>query len=391
MSCSNWTGECLAVISSGNCATATSVLQIVDRTRPVLQNLPENITVQCGAVPAPAAVTATDNCGLMNLTMQETRQPGLCPNEYVLLRTWTAIDFCGNSASYTQRIIVIDTLPPTADQLPNLGPYQCPGEVPPMNASLAELRIGRGQEACDANFTITAREDRLPGRCVNEFTLIRHFTASDCSGNAVTINRTITVNDTTAPVLSGVPADTSMPCDNVTGPPTVTGLDNCDLSVPVQYSEQKLPGRCTGEYTLLRSWTAVDACGNRVNASQRIAVFDRIAPVFVNPPGPLNGTCLAVPSAQDLSATDNCGPVNVTMAETRQPGACDNSFGVSRTWTACDDWLVSTSFLLPYLMHVAYHTSLSDCIIAVVTAPATPSWSAFLTTRLLSWTTSPLT
>ena len=328
----------------GNCACLTSIIQVVDRTKPVFQNLPANATVPCGSVPAPANVSATDNCGLLVLNLTETTLPSSCPNVYTLLRRWYALDECGNSAEYTQRIDVQDTVPPTFGPLPSVGPFICPEDVPSLNDTMSLITFGRGSEPCDFTAVLSATEEMRPGVCVNQFSLIRHFTLTDCSGNRATANITIVVNDNVAPVLSGVPADTSVDCLSVPAPANVTANDNCDDSLPVSYNEVKTPGRCTGEYLLTRTWTAVDRCGNPTSATQRISVFDNQPPTFVNPPGPIEDVCEDVSQPPQVSATDNCGIVTINLTLASGTGPCANAYSISRRWTACDDWYV-VSFL----------------------------------------------
>src|SRR5690606_9267892 len=48
--------------------------------------------------------------------------------------------------------------------------------------------------------------------------------------------------------------------------------DNCDTNVPVQFSEELIQGTCG--FTLIRTWTATDDCGNMAIQSQRITVLD---------------------------------------------------------------------------------------------------------------------
>jgi hypothetical protein len=260
-------------------------------------------------------MTASDNCGLREVLFSEQRINTSCPSEYLLIRMWTAFDHCNNSATAIQRITVIDTIAPILVGPPAVGPFQCPADVPSMAASLAEVQVMRSANEsaeCFDALTIVPTETRINGSCVNEFSLLRRFTVTDCAGNSASVDLTIVVHDTTPPVLVGVPAETSMPCDNITSAPTVTAWDNCDcplasgiMCVPVTFNETRIAGRCTGEYTLIRRWIAIDSCGNMATSTQTIHVFDNSPPRFVNPPGPLNGTCVSIPTAQQLNALDN--------------------------------------------------------------------------------------
>src|SRR5690606_17682595 len=95
---------------------------VVDTTNPVLVGVPANETVECDAIPAPAAVTATDNCSTAGVQITEITSPG-CP--YTVTRTWTATDECGNQSMATQVITVIDTTNPSLVGVPANATVEC--------------------------------------------------------------------------------------------------------------------------------------------------------------------------------------------------------------------------------------------------------------------------
>ncbi|MEI2421409.1 hypothetical protein V6O07_14140, partial [Arthrospira platensis SPKY2] len=65
-------------------------------------------------MPAPALVTAQDLCDANPVvSFEETFFPGDCPNSYKLLRIWTAVDACGNTAYAGQLVDVVDDQAPT--------------------------------------------------------------------------------------------------------------------------------------------------------------------------------------------------------------------------------------------------------------------------------------
>ena len=59
--------------------------------------------------------------------------------------------------------------------------------------------------------TITVEEVTTAGACAGDYVITRTFTATDDCGNATTDTQTITIVDTTAPVLT-IPADYSAEC-----------------------------------------------------------------------------------------------------------------------------------------------------------------------------------
>jgi hypothetical protein len=131
---------------------------------------------------------------------------------------------------------------------------------------------------CDKDVSITFKEDRKDGPCIDSYTLTRTWIAVDNCGNAATGKQVITVQDTTPPVLSGVPGDVTVECDAVPPPTGPTAIDNCDPAPRVEFNEMRTDGRCKDEYTLTRTWTAFDRCGNSTAASQLIHVVDTTPP-----------------------------------------------------------------------------------------------------------------
>jgi len=167
------------------------------------------------------------------------------------------------------------------------------------------------------------------------YEVVYTWTAIDDCGNMSMTTQTITVMDTTPPVMSECPANTTASCDNVPDAPAITATDNCDGSVPVNLEEEIVPGSCTGNYTLIRTWTADDACGNRTTCIQEIEVTDNVAPEFTSVPADVTIECTDdVPAAGDATATDNCGTVTITSDESTA-GTCP--VVITRTYTATDD------------------------------------------------------
>src|SRR5690606_28810418 len=120
------------------------------------------------------------------------------------------------------------------------------------------------------------------GTCPQEYTIERTWTATDACGNASTCLQLIEVVDTTAPVLTCA-ADVTIECDEDSSPAntgTSTATDNCDPAPGVTSADVTVAGTCPQEYTIERTWTATDACGNSSTCLQTIEVVDTTAPVL---------------------------------------------------------------------------------------------------------------
>ena len=111
--------------------------------------------------------------------------------------------------------------------------------------------------------------------------------------------------------------------------PLVTDL--CDATPTVTFSDvtTAIPGACTQEYTISRTWTATDDCGNSSQCIQSILVDDSTAPVIACPSN-VTIECSADPlpgigGQASATATDNCDAmplVTFTDVTTSLPNAC---------------------------------------------------------------------
>ncbi len=89
-------------------------------------------------------------------------------------------------------------------------------------------------------------------------------------------------------VIEGsIPFNTYANCDEIPEPPSlqtdIKGVDNCDLSITVEYV-QSLPNfDCTSDTILTRTWSVIDECGNSTAYTQQIILRDTTPPSFTVP------------------------------------------------------------------------------------------------------------
>jgi PKD repeat protein len=329
----SWT----ATDDCGNTTTYTQTITVEDTTPPAFTYEPADVTVECDSVPAVDTPTAEDNCDdVVDITYNgETQIDGACADSYTLLRSWTATDDCGNTTTYTQTITVEDTTAPAFTYEPADMTVECD--------SMPAVDTPTATDNCDDVVDITYNgETQIDGACPDSYTLLRSWTATDDCGNSSTCEQTITVVDTTAPVFDSCPADEWVECDAVPPPATLTATDNCDDVVDIAFSETRIDGDCPDSYTLVRTWTATDDCGNASTCEQTITVVDTTPPVISCPADvtaecdegldPHVNTRLGV-----ATATDNCGDVTITYTDAPDLTGCNGTGGIERTWTATDD------------------------------------------------------
>lgn len=217
-----------ATDACGNPASGVQTITVVDNTPPAL-NVPPPATIACGDstdTSITGAATASDGCDADPIVaFTDDTQPGVCPAVSVIMRNWTATDACGNVASGSQQISIVDNLPPI---------IECPPDVdvdlPPGHCS-ANVNIGfaTATDQCSAS-TVTSNAPAV----YPVGTTVVTWTATDACGNAATCTQNVTVQDSRPPfVMSFVGTTMLWPANHVLMPVGLTAWvsDLCDSGI----------------------------------------------------------------------------------------------------------------------------------------------------------------
>ena len=178
--------------------------------------------------------------------------------------------------------------------------------------------------------TVTASADTIAGNATGNYTLIRTFTATDDCGNASSATQTITVVDTTAPEFTFVPADYTVECSDDFVLDDATAQDNCN-GADITVSSETVEGNATGNYTVIRTFTATDDAGNSNSATQTITVEDTTAPEFISVPADYTAECSDDLVLEDALAADNCNGAVITVTSETIEGKAAGNYTIVRT------------------------------------------------------------
>ena len=190
--------------------------------------------------------------------------------------------------------------------------------------------------------TIEEVSETIAGDCAGNYTVTRTFTATDDAGNSTSATQTITVQDTTAPEFTSVPADYTAECSDELILDDASASDNCG-TVSIEVSSETIAGDAAGNYTVVRTFTATDDCGNSTSATQTITLQDTTAPEFTSVPADYTAECSDELIMDAASASDNCGEVTIDEVSETIAGDCAGNYTITRTFTATDDAGNSTS------------------------------------------------
>ena len=228
----------------------------------------------------------------------------------MITRTYSVTDDCGNSINVTQTITINDITPPTASN-PAPITVECSSDVPLPDITV----VADAADNCTASPIVAFVSDVSDGNTCPEI-ITRTYSVADECGNSANVTQTITVNDTTDPVIAGCPSDITVPADGVTCDAVVswtepTASDNCSLA---DFTGSHVPGATFGIGTTTVTYTATDDCGNTAICTFNINVIDNIAPVITtcatDRTVTADNNCEAIMPdlTGEVVATDNCSP-----------------------------------------------------------------------------------
>ncbi len=332
---------------NGLSAACTQIVFVTD-DQPPMMNCPPSLTVSCiDKVPAPyaslheylsAGGTVSDNDGIDTISFalsSQTSNGNSCSE--VITRAYIVADVNHNFGTCTQLILVDDKIAPVFVNFPADMTVQCTNV--PANAIIG-IEV-TASDNCDAVVTITfENEIRTDGACYGTYTLTRTWKAIDKCGNSSTKSQIIHVQDITPPVISGLPAETIINCPDIPVFAVATATDNCGSDFTLTFTDITTPGKCAGSFSVTRTWTASDACGNISNSSQIIHIRDTTAPLITcpstitvnNDPG-ICGATVVVPQPTII---ENCGIPTITNSVNET----DNASGFYPVGTSSVLWTV---------------------------------------------------
>ena len=289
-------------------------------------------------------ITDTDLDGICNMF-----EVGGCTDEYACNFMILATDNDGSCGYATQdEDCNGNTLLPQFNNAPDDISVTCSGvpSSPTIYAGISSFASAYESEhnpdgncyAATWGVIVVMDEMTVEGSCEGNYSIVRHWVATDCMERSVEHTQTILVTDNEPPsFISGTESTTiSCPMQPVFMNPIA--LDDCSSPVVYNYQEESiLQGVCEGEYSLYRLVTATDACGNISTLEQVIEVVDITPPIWSELlpeqviSSAINTDDFGMPSAEDL-----CSNTLVEVTSVLTPGVCPLAVQLTRTFIATD-------------------------------------------------------
>lgn len=300
---------------SGNTSTCTAVVTVTEATAPIA--VCQNITVPLDGT-GNATITAsdidggsTDNCS--GLTLSASQTSFTCADLGANNVTLTVTDGNGNTDNCTAVVTITDPLAPTAVCQNITAFLDGAGNV---TITPADLDNGSTDNCGIPTLSLSQSSFTCADIGANSVTL----TATDGSSNTDNCVATVTVADTTSPVITCPGNQTETPnasCQFVL--PDYTGLvtssDNCGV---VTVTQSPVVGTTISGTTTI-TMTATDGSGNTSTCNFSVILSDATPPTIAcpgNQVGAVDATCMyTVPDYTGLAtASDNCGAPTITQS-----------------------------------------------------------------------------
>jgi hypothetical protein len=254
-----------ATDTSDNTGSAVRTVNVVDVIPPVLTlNGNATLDLECGSAYTEPGFTATDTCdGTLTSAVEVTGAvDSAVPGAYTL--TYRVADAAGNEAETTRTITVADT---TAPAITLLGAASI---AIACGATYVEPGA-TATDACDGTLTSDleisgAIDSATPGA----YTIT--YSVTDAAGNTASLERTVTVVDSVAPVITLIgAASLELGCGDVYVESGATAEDACDgpLTSAVEILGTVNTGS-PGPYTV--TYRVQDASGNLAETTRTVVV-----------------------------------------------------------------------------------------------------------------------
>ena len=263
---------------SGKKSNCEQSISIFDDEVPTVK-CPDEVTIRCDQENKPEATgypVVSDNCTPENsIDVDYTDDISGLSNidgTGVLLRNWKVTDIDGNTSECEQNINIKDDEVPVISCPPDQNILCDQSHYPDITGKATATDNCTDQDMLNISYK---DDPEYPDGCNGTGDIVRTWTATDASSNSSECKQMIIIRDNVNPTIQ-CPENISI-LSNQGIDPDVTGYpeyhDNCSLPENMQINYEDDLSQYNGiEGTIIRHWTAIDACGNASTCEQIIIV-----------------------------------------------------------------------------------------------------------------------
>ncbi|NVN93684.1 MAG: HYR domain-containing protein, partial [Bacteroidetes bacterium] len=336
--------------AAGNVDSCSFTVTITDNVLPTI-SCPGNITVSatsgsCGAIVNYSTPEGTDICpGATTIQTAGLASGSIFPVG-VTTNRFRVTDASGNKDSCSFTVTVTDNEKPVILNCPsNISQANTPNQC----SAIVTWTEPTATDNCTAAGSLVWTKSRTPGSVFPVGVTTVTYTVKDAANNVSdTCRFTVTVSDTTRPVIIGTPINVVKSNDLNLCTATVTwteptATDNCTASGNLVWTKSHTPGSAFPVGVTTVTYTAKDAANNiSFPYSFTVSVNDNQKPVIVNCPSNISvpftsGTCGAMVTWTEPTATDNCtATANLVWTKSHTPNSYFPKATTTVTYTVKD-------------------------------------------------------
>lgn len=294
----------------------------------------------------------SDNCSTgLEATYSDIITNGPCQGSWIITRTWSLTDICGNTTTKDQIITVMDSIPPSFTRPTDIiipSDTNCAYNISVTVTGDVTNETDNCSTGLQATFTDTPDET---DPCHIIVSRTWHL-VDDCGNAAADQVQTITVEDILPPTFTR-PADITIYTDanceydagvGVTGDVT-NEHDNCSTGLEATFTDIVSPGPCEGSHIIHRTWQLMDNCGNMAPDQVQIITvsdttpptFDRPADITIYADANCNYDATLAVTGDATNVGDNCSTgILPTHSDVTNNGSCIGEKIIHRTWSLVD-------------------------------------------------------
>jgi hypothetical protein len=346
---------------AGNSSSCTATYETDDLIPPVIDPMAMDLTLECdGSNQAAELQTWLINNGGA-VAVDACSEPVTWTNDFVgdLLTdcgapgvevTFTATDACGNTSITVATFTIEDNGMPVLDCPENIV-LEC---ADPINDAVIEnwLNGASSLDACQGVLPVTNDfDDVFTPACGETGFYTVTFTSEDECGNITTCERTITLIDSTPPIIDVEAMDLELECADPANEAAITAWemangnalasDDCSEPLDWDFTTVELTG-CGATTEIIYTYSVTDECGNISTTTASVIISDTTPPVLTVPDDVIvecaDMTEISVTDWQNTATvTDDCGmPMGIEAVLFNTISGCGNTSTEVYLFTATD-------------------------------------------------------